>query len=167
MKTAKTTTTMLKLSALLLPAALLTTIAASDASADPIIFRFHATTIKGTIHVPPASATGPLSSFNCNNIVVGATSLATNPPPSGGSFSSPKWQRSVVATGNFASGTCSYNITVPGGSAFWFTAGGHGNFQCDFVGVLTSGPNPSITVPYGTTKTHDLTVTGLTCEIVH
>lgn len=165
---------MKKILALTAPLALLATIASTDANAENVVLnpqvpiRFFATVVKGTIAVPPAQ-TGALAGFGCGNIMVSATSQATNPPPPGGLFSSPKWTRSVAATGNYASGQCSYSMYVPGGSAFFLDAGGHGNFNCDviptYVGPTGAAIGP-VTVPFATTKIENFGITKVLCEVI-
>jgi hypothetical protein len=163
---------MKKVLAFALPLAVLASVG-PDASADlgvvnPQILRFFSTTVKGTISVPGAPG-GPLNGFACGNITVNATSKDMKPPAPGSIFSSPKWTRSATATGNYASGTCSYSLAVPGGSAFYLDAGGHGNFACDVVETWV-GPQGAaigpISVPLGTAKQENFTITKVVCEII-
>lgn len=179
---------MKKLLSLLAPAALVAIVGVTDqAQADtpaPVVrpvspigtvavnpngpIRFFATTVKGTITVPQVQDAA-LKGFDCANIIVSATSKDTNPPPPGGLFAQPKWTRSVAATGNYASGQCSYSMPVPGGSAFFLNANGHGSFHCDVVATWI-GPNGAqvgpITVPFGTTKVENFSISKVLCEII-
>jgi hypothetical protein len=99
---------------------------------------------------------------------VSATSQATNPPPPGGLFSSPKWTHSAHATGNLASGTCAYSIVVPPNQSFAVSVGGAANatnVKCYLLGI---GATPAqagwFKVPLGATKEQDFTLTTALCE---
>ena len=126
------------------------------------------TWVKGTIKVPANVATGNLAGLTCADINVSATSQDTNPPPPGGLFSSPKWAHHVHATGNWASGTCSYALTVVPGSNFAVSAGGAGpgvtGIKCYYVPMsITPAQAGWFKLPVGATKEQDFTVTGVTC----
>ena len=151
-------------------AATLMTVFATFASADtraPAGAKFVLTRITGTITVPAAPA-GALAGFDCSSIIVGATSVAFAPLPPGGLFAQPKWARGVTATGNYASGTCSYTINVPGNSAFVLATNGYGDFECDYVQALlgTTGQLGPITVAPRTTKTQNFAISRLACEFI-
>ena len=128
--------------------------------------------VKGTIKVSPSFASGPLAGMTCADIIVTSTSQAMNPPAPGGLFNTPKWTHHVAATGNFASGSCSYSMTVPHSSNFAVTANGvgpgaTGALKCYY---LPMGFNPSMagwfSVPMGGTKEQDFTLTSVTCASV-
>lgn len=135
--------------------------------AKPTVLKFFQTKVAGKIKVP-AAPTGALQGFGCQNIIVSATSNEYNTPPGGG-FGSPKWVRSVAATGDYASGSCSYSLSVPGGKGFYLSASGEGNYDCSVISTwigpqgTTIGP---LTVPVGTTKKQDFEITKVNCDIV-
>ncbi len=165
---------MKKLMAVVAPAAILASIVATDASdaqaevpINPQIVRFFATTVHGTITVPAAPG-APLAGFNCGNMTIVATSKDTYTAP-GAIFASPKWTRHAAATGNWGSGSCSYSLNVPGGSAFFLNASGQGSFGCDvietWVGPTGAAVGP-ITVPFATSKVESFGISRVTCEVI-
>lgn len=164
---------LLSLAALSAVSALVAGIFTSDAHADPRIApsvaSLLATRITGTFTVP-AVQTGALANFACSNIHITATSKETIPPPPGGLFSTPKWTRSVAATGTYSSGKCSYSLSVPSGSEFYLSTGSGGSFACNYVGVWL-GPTGAAIGPYsvalGMTRTQNFEVTRVTCEFIN
>jgi hypothetical protein len=161
---------MKKILALAAPAALLSIIAATDASAEnirfnPGIYRFFATTVTGKISLPNVTDSS-LTGFGCSNVSVTATSKDMKPPAPGALFSSPKWIRSANAS--VVNGECHYSINVVPGSAFFLTTSGHGNYHCDVVETVmpSNGYVGPVTVPFNTTKTENLSITGVVCEVL-
>jgi hypothetical protein len=134
------------------------------------------TTIKGEIKVPSTFSSsgygnGPTAlgggGFGCGNLVIVASSKATKPRPANYPadaiwMSPPVWTRSAAATGTWSSGTCHYELHVPGGQDFHLDAGTAGTFACDFIEVGL-GPTPYLNVPKGQTKVQNLTVSAVTC----
>lgn len=143
------------------------------ASPSPTAFpQFAFTTVKGAIKVGAVPVpTGALAGWNCDDLVVSAESKEQVPPAPGNLFSTPKWSRSVKATGNWASGTCSFSINVVPNSAFFVTVGpASKDYPCDYIGGLGLAPSssPLITVPKGTSKsTPDFVASGHpTCSFI-
>lgn len=132
------------------------------AQINPQVMRAFATQIKGTITVPAAAATGNLAGFKCSDMIITATSKEYNTAPAG-VFASPKWTRSAAATGNWAAGQCSYSIIVPHSQQFALTAGTMGPYDCAVVQIALSGTPQWQSVPKGTTKTDNMTVSSMTC----
>jgi hypothetical protein len=131
--------------------------------------RFVAPVVKGTIKVPAAAATGNLAAVSCADIIVVATSQDTNPPPAGGLFTSPKWTTHTAATGNWASGTCSYSLRVHANSNFAVSAGGgsvgNGNTGCYLVMIdLAPAQAGWFKLPLGGTKVQDFSATSVACD---
>jgi hypothetical protein len=146
----------------------------------PSVFKpFVITTIKGEISVPAQFSSGnygngPVSlgqaGFGCSNIVVVANSKETKPkPPNAGDFyfPVPVWTKSVQATGNFASGKCNYSLAVPGDQQFGLVAGTTGQFNCDSIMMGFGNTTPTWqTVPKGTIKTDNLSISAITCIVI-
>jgi hypothetical protein len=173
---------MKKLSALFASACVLATFVAGNASADnrpanpavnpaivvnPNIF-VNWTWVKGTIKVPTNAATGNLAGRTCGDIVVIANSQETKPPPPGGLISSPKWTHSVRATGSWASGTCSYAVTVVPGQSFAVYADGAAPgataVKCYYLG-MSFAPSQAgwFKLPVGATKEQDFSLSSVSC----
>jgi hypothetical protein len=162
---------MKKLLALAAPAALLAAVVASDANAEipvrPVMppIRFFATTVQGSFTVP---ANPGLPNFGCGNITVTATSKDTYTPP-GALFATPKWTRHVVASGNYAAGSCSYSMAVPGNSAFYLDASGGGSYACDVIETWV-GPSGAAVGPYsvafGGSATENFAITRVQCIVI-
>ncbi len=135
----------------------------------PDLSQFMLTQVAGTFTVP-APPTGELTGFACSNIQITATSKDSNPPPSPNAFASPKWTRTTTAKGTYASGSCSYSMVVPAGSAFYLSASGVGQYACHYIATwigptgTTVGP---ITVPLATTKTQNFAITKVSCEYIN
>jgi len=126
------------------------------------------TWVKGNIKVPTNVLVGPLAGLTCADINVSATSQETNPPPPGGLFSSPKWVHHVHAAGNWASGTCTYAMTVPPNSSFAVSLGGTApnttTLKCYYIPIgATPGQAGWFKVPVGGTKEQDFTVNFVQC----
>jgi hypothetical protein len=180
----KETIPMKKISALFASVCVLATFVASNASADnkPVnpavnpavvatatIF-VNYTWVKGTIKVPTAAAVGNLAGLTCADIHVSAVSQEQNPPPPGGLFQSPKWSHTVAATGSWASGTCSYALTVVPGHNFAVSAGGTGPgtaanaLKCYILPISTTPAQAGwFKLALGATKEQDFTVTNVNC----
>jgi hypothetical protein len=133
---------------------------------NPQVLQAVATNVHGTITVNPSQASGALAGFNCANLTIVATSKEYNPAPPG-MFSTPKWIRTANATGSWASGQCSYSIVVPGNQQFGLTAAGNGNFDCAVIGVGLAGTPAYQSVPKGTQKVDNMSVTGLSCQNIY
>jgi hypothetical protein len=131
----------------------------------PVVARLVASTVKGTITVPVNPGQG-LTGFKCENLVVFATSKDQTTPPEGGGFSSPKWTRHTLASGNWASGSCSYAMIVPANSAFVLSANGSGPFECDVIPAFTTGTGGWLTVAKAGSKMQNFTISSLKCEII-
>ena len=160
----------------------------SDASADTVVstlptarvvapanYQFKVTTIKGELTVPKEfSGSGygnasSLANFQCSNLVVIANSKETKPRPAGYTgfwMDPPVWTRSVNATGTWASGKCNYSMSVPGGKEFNLTAGTNGDFNCSVVQVSVTNTPAWQSVPFGTTKVDNITVTKVDCIVI-
>ena len=127
--------------------------------------QFAFTTVKGSIKVGAVPApSGQLAGWNCDDLVASVESKERIPPAAGNLFSSAKWSRSVKATGNWASGTCSFSINVVPNSEFFVTVGPSGkDYPCDYIGgmYINPGSTPAMSVPKGTSKnTPDFTAVG-------
>jgi hypothetical protein len=176
---------MKKISALFASACIIATCVASNASADtkpagpavsPVAANLNVaafvnwTWVKGTIKVPANLITGNVAGLTCADLGVSAVSQAQNPAPPGGFFASPKWTHHVHATGNLASGTCSYALTVPPNSSFAVSAGstapGTTAVKCYLV---DAGYAPAqagwFKLAVGTTKEQDFTLTSINCTL--
>jgi hypothetical protein len=173
----------MKLSALL-PCALLAALVAPSASAEatnqqapvtPVALNASVignfvqwTYVKGNIKVPANTASGALAGMTCNDIIVSATSQATNPAPSGGIFTTPKWTHVAHASGTISSGSCAYSITVPPNQAFGVTVGGAANasnVHCYLLGLGTSPAQAGwFKVPLGGTQEQNFALTSAQCE---
>jgi len=127
----------------------------------PVLFQF--TRVSGTINVSGAPLPGaPLNGWNCDDLAVSVASQESI-QPAGGGFAYPKWQKSAKASGNWASGTCSYSITVVPNSAFTVgVSSSSKDYPCDYIQGLTFTPwySPAITVPKGQTKAQNFVATG-------
>lgn len=141
--------------------------------------KFNLTIIKGEITVPSTFSSGNYGNgpvalgqggFGCSNIVVTANSKETKPkPPNAGDFYMPQpvWTKSATATGNYASGKCSYSLAVPGDQQFGLVAGTAGQFSCDQIMLGFGGSTPQWqTVPKGTTKIDNLNISAITCIVI-
>lgn len=141
-----------------------------------VVKAFAFTTIKGEITVPSSfssSAYGQASSlanFQCSNLVIIATSKEMQPlppaPPGTFQMPVPVWTRSVNATGTWSSGKCSYSMAVRPDSQFGLSAGTTGNFNCDQILAPLANTPTYQTVPRGTTKTDNVTVTKVECTVI-
>lgn len=146
------------------------------ATAMPV--KFVTTTIKGEITVPSTFSSanygnGPVAlgqaGFGCGNLVIVANSKATKPRPpnfSGLWIDQPVWSHSVQATGTWSSGKCSYSLPVAGDQEFSLTAGTSGNFGCTSIDVTVTNTPAWQSVPKGTTKTDNITVSRVTCTVI-
>jgi hypothetical protein len=127
------------------------------------------TRITGRITVPAltdAEFTNPANKFGCDNITVVVTSKDVIPPPPGGFQSTPKWIKSVTATGTYSAGYCSYTVNVPSSSAFYVTTGSNNEFGCSVVYVVSPNVGP-YTLAKGTTKTQNLAVSSVQCAYLN
>jgi len=128
--------------------------------------KFQLTAVKGAIKVAgiPAPSSGPLAGWNCDDLYVAVESKEQVPPAPGNLFPTPKWSKGGKATGNWASGTCTFQLGVVPNSAFYVRVGANGkDYPCDYIGGLFVSPSssPLITVPKGTVKsTPDFTASG-------
>lgn len=131
--------------------------------------------IKGEIKLPAAfSASGygsvsMLKNFNCSNLVITATSTEMKPKPPGQTGfwpPTPMWTKSANATGSWSSGKCNYTIVVPADKPFRLVGGTSGSFSCSNIDVFVTDTPSSQTVPKSTTKTDDLTVTKVNCNVI-
>jgi hypothetical protein len=138
------------------------------------------TGIKGTIKVPGPAANGPFVGFACANLVVYADSKKQNSntytstedgKTTSITINTPKWENPAHAGGTYSSGTCSYYLAVPA-SPHEFTMRVGVDFipktYCDYMEATTTGLSGTHlwTVPKGTWKTNDFTVTELKCEVI-
>ena len=131
------------------------------------------TRIQGDIAVPSTfgqsgyGSASSLANFQCSNLVIIATSKDQKPkPPNVDFWDSPVWTRSVQATGNWSSGHCSYSMVVPGDSQFKLSPGDIGSFNCAPIIIGMTNTPAWQSVPKGTAKVDNLTITNVTCNIV-
>ena len=170
---------------LLVPAAILTVglMASQDAAAgdtvqrapiavNPAIFKLFTTAVKGTVDMS-AAKNGIFAGMTCDKLGISATSQKQITPtcPAGQlCFSHPQWVHSQSKLGNGADANhCTYEILVPGGSAFTLSVGSQYNL-CGGSGITTvtlkTEPG-SITVPFGTTKEVDLAISAFNKECIN
>ena len=130
-----------------------------------------ATGIKGTIKVPAPATSGPFVRFDCANLVVIAESKALKSWPPGG----PVWTRYNNATGTYSDGTCRYTLGVPPSPHKFTMHVGVISFipnipkdqkSCDIMKAAATGLGDVWTVPQGTLKTNNFSVTELQCDII-
>lgn len=136
--------------------------------------KFLLTTVRGNIKVAgiPAPSSGPLAGWGCDDLSVSVESKEQVPPAPGNLFPTPKWSKGAKATGNWASGTCSFTIAVPPNSQFYVRVGANAkDYPCDYIGGLFVSPSssPVMSVPKGTSKsTPDFTASGApTCSFIY
>jgi hypothetical protein len=169
---------------LLVPAAILTVglMASEDATAgnptpaqvalSPVALRLFTTQVKGTVDMS-AARNGAYAGMTCAQLSVSATSqqMVTPTCPAGQlCFAYPKWVHSESKLTNGADANhCTYDILVPGGSAFTLSMGTQVN-TCQGSGItgiiLKTNPG-SITVPFGSTKDVDLAITSFNKECIN
>lgn len=122
------------------------------------------TRVQGSINVAGAPLpAAPLTGWNCDDLAVSVTSKELNPPPPGGGFASPKWQKFGKASGTWTSGTCSYSVVVVANSEFTVNVSPSAkDYPCGYIQGLnvTPGYSPAITVPSGQSKVQNFTATG-------
>lgn len=133
-------------------------------TASPGLPAFLFTTVKGTIKVSGAPMPGaPLGGWNCDDLWVGVSSKELASPP-GELFTPPKWTRGAKATGNWASGTCSFSVNIVPNSAFYVGVSPSAkDYPCDYIGgmLINPGSSPLMIVPKGQSKnTPDFTASG-------
>jgi len=142
-------------------------------------FKLMVTTIKGEITVPSTFSSGNYGNgpvalgqggFGCSNIVVIANSKEMKPRPPGTTgfyIDQPVWTKSVNASGSYASGKCSYSMVVPGDQQFSLNAGTNGSFDCSVISLDFGNSTPQWqSVPKGTQKTDNLSLSKITCIVI-
>jgi len=138
-------------------------------TAQPAIAKFIVTRITGEITVPAQfssegyGSAASLNGFNCSNLVITAESTELVPVPPGQFGYQHVWTRSVHATGNWASGKCSYSLIVRPDSDFALVAGSSGEWACDYISMPLAGTPNKQKVAKGTTKTDNMTLTKVAC----
>jgi hypothetical protein len=128
--------------------------------------------IKGTIKVPAPATSGPFVNFGCANLVVVAESKARTGPLG----SKPVWtSESKKVRGTYTAGTCRYKLAVPASPhEFTMDVGiksfvpniPKGQKSCDVLRAVATGLGGLWTVPKGTWKTNNFSVTELQCVII-
>ena len=128
--------------------------------------------MKGTLHVP--SSYPNVAGMSCADFNVSAQSEQQTTRPAGYTgifFPQSVWQNSAHATGNIATGTCSYSIIVKPKSAFYVTAGGGvQEVKCDYLSAAFSPlQSASFTLTNGAVKVQDFSLApnGLMCEQIN
>lgn len=141
---------------------------ASNASADSLaatLAQRIATKVTGTITLP-ALPQG-LANFQCNDVVVTAFSNDLVVPISGQGPGWYKWTRTVKATGTISSGRCTYTMRVPANSGFTLRLTGDiASYPCDYID-LAHAASGTVTVPLGSTKTKNMSVSSYTCGAIN
>ena len=72
----------------------------------------------------------------------------------------------VHASGTWSSGKCSYYLPIPHDASFRLSAGSSGSFDCTQISIDMNGMPAWQSVPKGTVKTDNLTVTKVTCTVI-
>jgi hypothetical protein len=123
--------------------------------------------VKGTIRVAGATYTGPsalpVTELKCGDLEVVMSSKETYPPL----HFNPVWQRRVHATGRWASGSCSYAVTVVPNSEFNVVIYIDSDLSCDAgYNILTSIPAQAgwFKLSSGDTTDQDFTVGLIHCQ---
>jgi hypothetical protein len=129
-----------------------------------MVAKIFATWVTGKITLPAQS--GKLKRFACANITIVATSKDLLPHDPN-EFGQPRWVRTGKA--RMINRQCTYSINVPPNSAFYLTAGGHGRFACTSIGVSLTRAGAALgpmSVPFGITRTVNLVVEKVTCNML-
>lgn len=113
-------------------------------------------TVKGTVHIKNVYGNN-LGDFGCKNLIVHINPLGHNPP---------KWRRSRIGSGNFATRKCTYVIeNVPSGESFGISIKADFPKPCDQRVFKPDASFPT-TIKTGQTLIYNLGVSELSCAVV-